>query len=362
MKRIKKKLTASLLALSLVMSCSGTGRTTEAKNLKQATFAYFDVGQGNSELVKVGSSATLIDTGTKGEYDELKGQLRKLNVKTINTLVISHPDADHMESADRIIAQYHVKKIIFPKIKAGTQCYKRMTAAIKKYKVKQIHPTTGQRISLAPSCNAQILSADASSSDRNEAGIVMRITYGSRSFLYMGDATARVESAILSKKYKVASDVYLMSHHGSNTANGALFVKKALSSKYKNAVISVGANNRYGHPVKEVVKRAEKYAKKLFRTDKKGAVIYTTNGKTLETRFIKVKHSKSSSSYQSSKKPGSSKNTTKPKSSIAKTWVYITRTGKKYHKAGCRYLRASKIKIKLSDAKGRGYTACSVCF
>ena len=107
---------------------SGTVTTTETvqanktESLKTATFAYFDVGQGNSELIKVGKKAILIDTGKGSEYDELEYQLKKLKVSKISTLVITHPDADHMENAADIINDYGVKKVIMPELKATTKC------------------------------------------------------------------------------------------------------------------------------------------------------------------------------------------------------------------------------------------------
>ena len=348
-----------VLAFSLLLTISPTmveSNISNAKTLKEATFAYLDVGQGNAELIKVGNKSILFDTGKGSEYDELTEQLSKLKVKAISTLIVSHPDADHMENADKFIANYHVKKIIYPKVSSSTQCFKRMTASIKKYNVKKIHPSSGQSIKLAKSCKAEVLSVDASS-DKNEASLVLRVTYGSRSFLYMGDATARVEAKILASGSKIASDVYLLSHHGSDTANGVLFQKRALSSKYKVAVISVGARNSYGHPVKTVVNRAKKFAKKLLRTDQNGAIVFKTNGNKLSNSFIKVTHS-SSGSYSQSETSTTNNNT---ESVGTKGYVYITKTGSKYHKSGCRYLRSSKIKVKLSEAKAKGLEPCSVC-
>lgn len=357
-----KQISSVSLAILLTISGLGNAQQVSAKTLKTASFAYFDVGQGNSALIKSGSSSVLIDTGKKSEYSTLQRQLRQLNTSKIDTLVISHPDSDHMESADQIISSYHVKKIIFPKISATTQCYKKMIAAVKKYNLKTVHPVSGQKMKLAPSCSATILSVDASSNDKNEASIVMRVTYGSRSFLYMGDATARVESNILSKGNKIASDVYLMSHHGSDTANGALFVKKALSSKYKNAVISVGAGNSYGHPVKSVVRRAYRYARAVYRTDKKGMILYKTNGSNLKVSFKKFTHQTSSySTRTTARRSTKTHSTSKNSSSSSKEWVYVTNSGKKYHNAGCRYLASSSIKIKLNNAKSQGYTPCSIC-
>ena len=362
----------SVAALSLAVgttSVAGGSITTaekvqagKASTLSTATFAYLDVGQGNAELIRVGKKTILIDTGKGSEYDELKYQFKKLKVTKINTLVISHPDADHMENADEIIKDYGVKEVIMPKISATTKCYKQMKSAIKEKKAKTVHPKIGDTLKFTKDCKAKVLSVDASKKDKNEASLVMRVTYGSRSFLYMGDATAKVESDILQSGETVASNVYLMSHHGSDTANGILFQKKVLSAaSYKIAVISVGKDNSYGHPVKQVLARVNKFAKSVYRTDKKGAIIFKTNGKKLEKSFIKVKHSSSGSKSTSSNKSSSdsSKNNTTKNNT---TWIYVTETGNKYHKDGCRYLKKSKIKKKLSDAKAQGYEPCSVCF
>lgn len=292
--RLKSKILKflSIATISLAVGTSslsgGTITTTETVQasktdaLSTATFAYLDVGQGNAELIKAGKKTILIDTGKGSEYDELEYQLKKLKVSKINTLVISHPDADHMENADDIINDYGVKKVIMPKISATTQCYNRLLGAIKAKKVKTVHPETGDTLKFAKECKAKVLSVDASSSDKNEASLVMRVTYGSKSFLYMGDATAKAESNILESGETVSSDVYLLAHHGSDTANGILFQKKVLSADDKIAIISVGDDNSYGHPVKQVVDRANRFAKAVYRTDKKG-------GCHLKDRWQKVK-------------------------------------------------------------------------
>ena len=365
------------LAIGTTSVTGGSISTTEkaqaskTESLKTATFAYLDVGQGNAELIKAGKKTVLIDTGKGSEYDELEYQLKKLNVSKINTLVISHPDADHMENADDIINDYGVKKVIMPKISATTQCYNRLLGAIKAKKVKTVHPEIGDTLTFAKNCKANVLSVDASSSDKNEASIVMRVTYGSKSFLYMGDATAKVESDILDSGETVSSDVYLMSHHGSDTSNGILFQRKVLSSGDKIAVISVGKDNSYGHPDNNVVNRANRFAKAVYRTDKKGAIIFKTDGEKLKKSFIKVTHSSSGKSSSSGHSHSSNSNdhrhtnshsSNASNSSTTSTYVYVTDTGSKYHKSGCRYLSQSKIRMKLSDARSAGYEPCSVCY
>lgn len=274
MRRLNVPVLITALTIALVNPAIMQAKNTEA------VFAYLDVGQGNSELIKVKGNVTLIDTGKKWAYSKLQKQLSVNGVKKITTLVVSHPDADHMESADKVISDYHVKKVIMPKIKVKTKCYRSLVSSIKKYKVRLVNPGIGSKISLGNKCNGKILSVDANPRDTNESSIVMRVTYGKRSFLYMWDATAKVENSIIKQKYPIASDVYLCSHHGANTANGALFVKKVLASKYKITIISVG-NNGYGHPVKEVIKRLAKYSKHLYRTDRDGMVMLKTDGNKL---------------------------------------------------------------------------------
>lgn len=106
-----------------------------------------------------------------------------------------------------------------------------------------------------------------------------------------------------------------------------------------------------------MVNRAKKFAKKLFRTDKSGAIVFKTNGNKLSNSFIKVTHS-SSGSYSQSETSITNNST---ESVGTKVYVYITRTGSKYHRSRCRYLRSSKIKVKLSEAKAKGLEPCSVC-
>ena len=205
-----------------------------------------------------------------------------------------------------------------------------------------IHPRTGSTLKLAPSCKGTVLSADASSSDTNEASIVMRVTYGSRSFLYMGDATARVENAILASGKAVASDIYLLSHHGSDTANGVLFVKKRWLPNTRQRLfrwekITATAIRRQCCPPCGNVRQS------LVPNRSKGCIIATTNGENLQIKFKKVTHSGSSYSRSSYRSSGATKSSAAKSSSVkdVSEVVYITKTGTKYHtKTAATYVAA----------------------
>jgi len=170
----------------------------------------------------------------------------------------------------------------------------------------------------------------------------------------MGDAGQPSEEQITSD---VSADVLKVGHHGSNTSSSQTFLNK-VHPKY--AVIEVGKGNSYGHPTAATLTKLQNIGAMTFRTDTDGTIIFTSDAKTITI-------DKKASSIQEQAPPTSSNNTTSSKitsstpSDNQNVTVYMTKTGSKYHRDGCRYLSKSKITISLKDAKSRGYEPCSVC-
>jgi len=151
----------------------------------------------------------------------------------------------------------------------------------------------------------------------------------------------------------VSADVLKVGHHGSRTSTTAAFLQK-VSPSY--AVICVG-NNSYGHPTDEVLARLDNVDVEVYRTDMAGTITFTSDGDNIII-------DKSPSTYQPQSTPtpaptdtGTSDNTSGSDSTV----VYITRTGQRYHKDGCRHLSRSKIESTISAAKAQGLTACGTC-
>ncbi|MDD6208403.1 MAG: MBL fold metallo-hydrolase [Clostridiales bacterium] len=240
--------------------------------------SYLDVHQGNASLIQADGRVILFDTGSYSNYPLLKKQLSKKGISHIDCLILSHPDADHMGSAASILTDYSVPVLYQSRLHKDTKAFQKLTEAIEQNQVTVHYPNTGDTLSLSRNLSAQVLSANAgskNSDDANAASLVLRMTYGSCHFLFMSDAPASVESDILST-YDVRSDVYLVSHHGSDTANGISFIKEVGASY---AVISVGKDNSYGHPDKNVLSRLKKYAQHVLRTDEDGMITITSDGK-----------------------------------------------------------------------------------
>lgn len=364
MKKIKNlKYVIAMMMMALFVSLGNTNNVDAAAKLK---VHFVDVGQGDATLVQYGNSYSLIDTGKESNYLDLKDYLKKIGVKKISSLILTHPDSDHIGGADLVIRDYNVKTVYMTGKRAKTREYYEVLNAADNFNAKIKKVTKSDKISFGK-LKGDVLSADAKADDSNDSSIIILLKNKKNSFLFTGDASAKLENTI-TEEYDTNIDVLKVSHHGSGYSSAALFLKKASP---KISVISVGKNNSYGHPEKYALKRIKKFSDKVYRTDENGTVVVTSNGDKLKVSTMGANTNKSSKtstkSSSTSKSSSSSSNsakyssTTTSSSTTSSTTVYITNTGSKYHEAGCRYLSSSKISISLTDAKNKGYTPCSFC-
>lgn len=280
MKRIRKKLIAFLAMLLIGITVVSNIEQPDGELL---TVHFIDVGQGDAILLQYEGTNVLVDTGTESQYKNLTNYLRKIGVKQINDLVVTHPDADHMGASDLVIQDYKVSQIYMTKYKNNTNEYKQMIKAIKKYEVKRINVKEGSKIPVGK-LKAQVLAADSNAEDSNSSSIVMKLKHGNNSFLFTGDAPAKAENRI-NKIYDLKVDVLKVAHHGSSYSSPISCIK-AESPQF--AVISVGKDNRYGHPVETVLKRLNKYSGKVLRTDEDGTIVISSDGTSLKCKTLKT--------------------------------------------------------------------------
>ena len=165
-------------------------------------------------------------------------------------------------------------------------------------------------------------------------------------------------------------------HHGSSSSSGLSFLKKVVP---RYAIISVGAKNSYGHPAEETINNLTAVGCEIYRTDLSGTIIITSNGADISINknpdsgsIAPVTIKKTESKETSSNITTTTTTTTTNKSTVTSTTtalteeqkgdvVYLTNTGTKYHREGCRYLNTSKIEISKSEAIAQGYEPCKVC-
>jgi len=261
---------------------SQTTKTTAASTTTIVTVSgslkvhFIDVGQGDSILIQTPDGKTmLIDGGPKSSGPSLVSYLKKQGVTKINVMVATHPHEDHIGGLIDVINNFTVDNIIDSGNSHTTVTFKDYLNAIKTKNINFVVPDLGQEFDIGQSIKMQVLGPISVSDDLNNSSIVIKMTYGSASFLFAGDAQSQEENQILSKGYNLSSQVLKVGHHGSASSSSINFLK-AVSSTI--GVISCGINNSYGHPDVQTLKNLTSIKAVIYRTDLTGSIIIESDG------------------------------------------------------------------------------------
>ena len=244
-------------------------------NILEVTF--FDVGQGDSIFIETPlNRQVLIDGGPDKTVLEKLGQVMPFYDRTIDLVILTHPDADHITGLIKVLEYYDVEYILTSGLEKDTAVYQEWRELIEQKNINIILAQTGQKIVLQDNIILEILWPDQNlinsySNPSNNVSVVSRLVYGDIEILLTGDAENKVEN-ILSKQ-NIQSDILKLGHHGSKTSTGLNFLK-AVDPEV--VVISVGENNRYKHPSQEVLDRIKDLI--VYRTDKNKDIKILTNG------------------------------------------------------------------------------------
>ncbi len=239
-----------------------------------------DVGEGDSLIIKNKNKTILIDTGGSPNYSYYKDIIMFLKsdgIRKINYLILSHGDFDHMGEAINIVENFKVDKVIF-NCDSYTDLEKNLIKVLDKKKIK--YYSCIKELSLN---NNKLLFLQTRIYDNeNDNSNVIYTELNGYKFMFMGDAGLDKEKDILDKYDLPKIDVLKVGHHGSNTSTGQDFIN-IIKPKY--SIISVGKNNRYGHPNKEVLNNLKNSI--IYRTDINGSILFRIKKSTLsiETRF-----------------------------------------------------------------------------
>ncbi|HUM58921.1 MAG TPA: ComEC/Rec2 family competence protein [Bacillota bacterium] len=241
---------------------------------------FLDVGQGDSILIQFPDGRNmLVDAGGNDDASTVVNYLKKTGVKRLDYLIGTHPHEDHIGSLDTVINSFQIGEVFMPKVTHTTRTFQDVLEAIDR-KGLQINPArAGVTIMEDGMLAARILAPCGEKYDElNDYSAVIMLTCGEVSFLLTGDAEALSEKEILASGASIKADVLKVGHHGSSSSTSAAFLK-AVGPRY--AVISVGAENDYGHPHQATLDRLKKQNVEVIRTDKQGTIIFTTDGKEL---------------------------------------------------------------------------------
>lgn len=280
MKSFLKKSCVILLTAFMLIGCSNSQtQNNNSVNLSgELKIDFIDVGQGDSILVRQNGHNMLIDTGTNASTEDLISYLNKNNIKTIDYLVLTHPHEDHIGGADAVIRKFKVNNIYMPKVSTSTKTFRDVLRAMKLKGLKASEPELQDIFKVGDAKCTVYGPVSPIEGDLNTYSIVLKLTYGSTSFLFTGDAQASNEKAMIERGYDLRADVLKLGHHGSRTSTSKEFLEK-VNPKY--AVLSCGKDNDYGHPHGVTVNKLKNKNIPLYRTDEEGTIICTSDGKKI---------------------------------------------------------------------------------
>ncbi len=244
---------------------------------------FIDVGQGDAVLIQnlKDNKNMLIDGGDRWNRvaDKLVSYLQDQDVKTVNTIVSTHPHADHIGGLPAVINNFDVEMIYDSGRVHTTKTYENYLNLIDKKNIPFQTPRRGEEIELGNLVFEVRHPADeVSDYSLNNASIVMRLEYHDVSFIFTGDIEYEAEMEILETDQSLAADVLKVSHHGSRTSTDEAFLQEVNPDI---AVIQVGEDNRYGHPHNEILDRLEEYEIEIYRNDIHGDIVVSTDGKKI---------------------------------------------------------------------------------
>jgi competence protein ComEC len=262
---------------------------------------FCDVGQGDAAYIKFPDGKDmLVDAGPGGKTPKVLGCLGKympLFDRTIDILVLTHPQEDHLGGVEEVLKRYEVKNFVHSDVGNTTAGYETVQKLIAEKHITERIVGTGEKITIGSATvsiiwPAQSFLAEKKSSNVlgisnvNDASVVLTVSYGTFDALFPGDADSHVDGELTKIPLSDPDGIEVLKvpHHGSKTGMTEGFFQWL--GPIKLAVISVGKNS-YGHPAAETIARLNTDGAEVLRTDEKGNIEVVSNGKTWSVTTMK---------------------------------------------------------------------------
>ena len=309
---------------------------------------FIDVGQALSVLVECDGQFMLYDGGNVDDGSLVVSYLQQQGVEELQYVFCSHAHEDHVGGLAAALAYFPARHVYAPVTEADTQCFRDFVKYTQQQGLSVEVPAAGTVWQLGSATVTQ-LGPVAQYSDTNDTSLVLRLDYGSTSFLLTGDMEADAERDLVNSGANLKADVLQVGHHGSSTSTSYIFLNSVLPEM---GVISCGVNNKYGHPHEETLSILRDAGVDVYRTDLLGTITIGSDGRNYT---VGTEHTATDAQL----------NPTDPAASGTAQQGYIGNVNsKKFHLPSCPNLPAEKNQILFSgydEAVAAGYTPCGTC-
>lgn len=257
----------------------------------QLELLFFDVGHGDAALVRLpGGHTLLVDAGVRDRFVDhgqrtLLPHLRRAGIRTIDTVIISHPHADHFGGLSTLLRSVPVGRVLHNGQTYPSDLFEEKMAVLDSLRIPHASLAAGDTLYLDPSVRIDVLAPEPDHpfdhTQANDASVVFRLRYGQVRVLFAGDAEKDAEGFLVSRYDSLLqSDIVKVGHHGSRTSSTEAFVEAVSRDAMQGAlaVISVGGGRRYGLPNQEVLDRWQAHETEVMITRDVGAVWLSTDG------------------------------------------------------------------------------------
>ena len=240
---------------------------------------FLDVGQGDAEFIETpDKKQILIDGGPDLSILEKLGKAMPFYDRYIDLVILSHPEADHLNGLIEVLKRYQIGAVITNGVIRETSQYKEFMDTIKAKRIPVYIAKSGGEIDFNENIKMDILYPFENLkgkilSDSNDSSIVAKLIYNNFETIFTGDIEKSAENKLVESKIDLNSDILKIAHHGSKTSTSEQFLKAVNAFV---AIIEVGKDNKYGHPHQEVLERLKNL--QIFQTGKDGDIEILSDG------------------------------------------------------------------------------------
>ncbi|MCK4257961.1 MAG: MBL fold metallo-hydrolase [Halanaerobiales bacterium] len=303
---------------------------------------FIDVGQGDSILIKTDTKKViLIDAGDRDQGFNVVRYLKDHGVEKIDLMVSTHPHADHIGGFLSVLKNFPVERILDSGVPHTSKLYEDYLNLIFQKSIPFEIPEPGNEYNFS-GLSLKVLGPTKTHDELNNNSIILKLKFNDITAIFTGDAEKEAEIDILSMD--IEAQILKVGHHGSETATSERFLNEV---NPKDAIISVGKGNRYGHPEEITLHKFIERGVNIYRTDEQGTIVITITG----------------SKYQINKSP----NTFTTDLSVTSLDQFVgSVNSNKYHLPTCRYAKSIDLENKIwfktiEEALKANYIPCGVC-